>query len=363
MISGLTMVDDFTGGGGGGGGKVEGGKFERGTQPQDTLPVVPFQSTSAAALEAGQANEKPEFANTIVRVRSAIRAPAGEALGSMILVLFGLSVQCQVMLSKNPGVAPAQAGEFLSIGFGWGTGLALGVWLTGGASGGHISPVVTIAMAIFRGFSWRRVPVYILAQLFGAWFGAIIVYANYFHAIDIVEGGQGVRTIAGTAGLFALYTPEYVPAANAFFNEFLCSFLLMIAVFSVTDNSGGALPLGLAPMILFIVVLTISQGFGLQTGAGISPARDLGPRIMTSMVGYGQDGAFAWLILLRDSDRGALHAVFNYRDQFWLWCMQAGPLAGGLIGAIVYDLLIFVGPQSPFNKPCVSSSPLTSLSR
>jgi len=34
--------------------------------------------------------------------------------------------------------------------------------------------------------------------------GAALIYANYFHAIDIVEGGRGVRTLT-TAGLFSTY--------------------------------------------------------------------------------------------------------------------------------------------------------------
>lgn len=47
--------------------------------------------------------------------------------------------------------------------------------------------------------------VYICAQLLGGIVGAAIVYANYFHAIDIFEGGRGVRTLS-TASLFSSYT-------------------------------------------------------------------------------------------------------------------------------------------------------------
>ena len=58
-------------------------------------------------------------------------------------------------------------------------------------------------MATFRGFPWRKVPGYILAQYFGAWLGAIVVYANYFHAIDLIDGGQ--KTVPGTAAFFGAY--------------------------------------------------------------------------------------------------------------------------------------------------------------
>ena len=46
--------------------------------------------------------------------------------------------------------------------------------------------------------------IYILAQLFGGFVGAAVVYATYYNAINIVEGGTGVRTLE-TAGLFATY--------------------------------------------------------------------------------------------------------------------------------------------------------------
>lgn len=58
---------------------------------------------------------------------------------------------------------------------------------------------------MFRGFPWRKVPAYMLAQLLGGIVGAAIVYANYFHAINLFEGGSGVRTVPGTASLFGTY--------------------------------------------------------------------------------------------------------------------------------------------------------------
>lgn len=79
------------------------------------------------------------------------------------------------------------------------------MWVSSGISGGHINPAVTIAFATFRDFPWRKVPAYIFAQLMGGLCGAAIVYANYIHAIDLVEGGRNIRTVPGTAGLFSTY--------------------------------------------------------------------------------------------------------------------------------------------------------------
>jgi hypothetical protein len=158
-----------------------------------------------------------------------IREPAAEALGTMMLCLVGISINCQVSLSADPAIAPGQVGVYLSQCIGWAFALALGVWISAGISGGHCNPVVchaasfvlsqlsvdwqvTVAMAIFRGFPWRKVPVYIFAQVFGAFIGALIVYSNYFHAIDIFEGGAGVRTVPGTASFFS----PYVVRASSF---------------------------------------------------------------------------------------------------------------------------------------------------
>jgi aquaglyceroporin related protein len=64
---------------------------------------------------------------------------------------------------------------------------------------------VTLSFAIFRGFPWKKVPVFIFAQIMGGLCGAAIIYANYIHAIDLFEGGRGIRTVPGTASLFSTY--------------------------------------------------------------------------------------------------------------------------------------------------------------
>lgn len=67
---------------------------------------------------------------------------------------------------------------------------------------------MTLSLAVFRGFPWKKVPVFFLAQTLGAMCGAGIIYANYFHAIDLFEGGRGIRTLS-TASLFATYAVSF----------------------------------------------------------------------------------------------------------------------------------------------------------
>ena len=57
-----------------------------------------------------------------------------------------------------------------------------------------------------------------------------------------------------------------------------------------TDKQNGPLPPGILPLAIFFTVIAIGSGLGMETGGAINPARDLGPRILTAMVGYGRAG-------------------------------------------------------------------------
>ncbi|KAG6840565.1 hypothetical protein C0991_005841 [Blastosporella zonata] len=207
---------------------------------------------------------------------------------------------------------------------------------------------VTLSLAVYRGFPWRKVPVYITAQLFGGIMGAAFVYWQYSHAINIYEGGNGARTLA-TAGLFATYAVrtilfvytliltitaqlDYMTAVSCFFSEFFATAVLLILIFAMTDKRNTPPPSGLAPLLLFILVLGIAAALGMQTGFAINPARDFGPRLLTSMVGYGK-------------------AVYTFRNQYWIWCPIMAPFLGALAGAGFYDLFLYTGEDSIFNRP------------
>ncbi|KAF8876406.1 aquaporin-like protein [Infundibulicybe gibba] len=260
-----------------------------------------------------------------------IREPFAEFMGVAVLILFGTGVVCQVTLSSSTAVAPSPKGEYLSINFGWAVGTAMGVWVSGGVSGGHINPAITIALATYRGFPWKKVPIYILAQFLGGITGAAIVYANYFHAIDISEGGRGVRTLT-TAALFTSYPLDYMTNVSCFFSEFISSVILLIGVLAMNDKNNLAVPAGLPPLFIFFLILGIGVSLGMETGYSINPARDLGPRILTSVVGCGK-------------------VVFTFRNQYWLWCLAIPPIMGAQVGAFLYDAFIFTGEESIFNKP------------
>ncbi|KAJ6610467.1 aquaporin-like protein [Mycena sp. CBHHK59/15] len=265
------------------------------------------------------------------KYRQTIREAAAEFTGVMILIIFGTGVDCQVVLSSVTAVASSQKGSYLSINFGWAIGTALGVWVSAGISGGHINPAVTLALAVWRGFPWKKVPVYIFSQVMGGLVGAALVYANYIHAIDLFEGGRHVRTLS-TASLFSTYALPYMTNVSCFFSEFLATAVLLIVVLATTDPHNSPPPPGLLPLVLFILILGHGVSLGMETGYAMNPARDLGPRLLTSMVGYGSQ-------------------VYTFRSQYWLWCPVIATFLGAQIGTIFYDVFLFNGPESRVNRP------------
>lgn len=272
-----------------------------------------------------------QYPNRWAKIREHIREPAAELLGTMILILVGTGVNCQFALSADPNVSPSPKGSYLGFNITWGCGAALGVWVSVGVSGGHINPAVTLGMAVFRGLPWFKAFTYILGQIIGAWLGALIVFANYARGIDIFEGGAGEKTLK-TASLFSTYPLAYVSSTNCFFDEFIGTFILVFVVFAISDKHNSSVHPSLIPLVIFMLILGIGAAFGMQTGYAINPARDLGPRIMTAMVGYGSQ-------------------VFTFRHNYWIWGPIIASCCGGLVAGLLYDLFIYRGSDSFINYP------------
>ncbi|KOS21917.1 Aquaporin-3 [Escovopsis weberi] len=259
------------------------------------------------------------------RTRELFRDAFSEFFGTMILILFGDGVVAQVVLSND------MKGDYLSICWGWGIGVMLGVYVAG-KSGAHLNPAVTFANCLFRGHPWRKFPVYLLAQLLGAMLGAAIVYGNYRSAIDAFEGGADVRTVTGataTAGIFCTYPAPFMTKTGMFFSEFIASSILIFVIFALVDQNNIAAG-NLLPLCLFFLIVGIGACFGWETGYAINLARDFGPRLVSFMIGYG-------------------HEVWS-TGGYYFWVPMVAPFCGCAFGGFLYDVFIYTG-KSPVNTP------------
>jgi len=269
------------------------------------------------------------------RIRHFMRDPFAEFMGTFTMIMFGDGSVAQVLLSANPKLPAGDQnkGQYQSISWGWGIGVMLGVYVAG-CAGGHLNPAVTFANCMFRGFPWRKWPIYACAQVSGCFCAAAVIYGNYKSAIDEYEGGAGIRTVPGysdtaTAGVFNTYPQPFLSTTGQFFSEFVTSTMLMFCIFALKDdNNLGAG--NLTPLMLFFLIFGLGATLGWETGYAINLARDFGPRLFTFFVGYG-------------------HEVWTAGNHYF-WVPMIAPFFGCTFGGFLYDLMLYTG-SSPINMP------------
>jgi MIP family channel proteins len=243
------------------------------------------------------------------------REAAAEFLGTFILIVFGVGVVAQTVLSREAN------GSYLGINLGWGLGVMLGVYVAGGVSGAHLNPAVTLALALRRGFPWAKVPPFVMAQVAGAFVAAAVVYLTYYEAFTAFDGGaRQVLGAQGTAGIFATYPQPFLSTMGGFVDQVVGTALLMATILAITDQRNNATPPWLTPLVVGGIVVAIGVAFGFNAGYAINPARDLGPRLFTAVAGWGG-------------------GVFTAASAWW-WVPVVAPCVGAVVGALTYDLLV-----------------------
>lgn len=240
---------------------------------------------------------------------------AAEFIGTMIILLFGSGVCAMVVLFASGSPGEVVNGGYTNITIGWALGVMFGVYATTRISGAHLNPAVTLALAVYRGFPWSKVVPYSVSQTLGAFAGVSIVFFNYREAFQRFDPG-----LEKTAGIFTTFPAFPDVLAAGFFDQVIGTALLLFLVFALTDERNHTLPAHYAPAAIGLIVLAIGISFGKLHGYAINPARDFGPRVFTFLAGFKNNG-------------------FNAGSGLW-WIPIAGPLAGGLVGAGLYDLTI-----------------------
>jgi glycerol uptake facilitator protein len=278
---------------------------------------------------------------TIGRITGLYGELMSEFLGTFVLIAFGDGVVAMAVAAlpgsgrtAGPTVIFQAAGDWLLITWGWAMAVAFGVWVAGGVSGAHLNPAVTLAFAVRRKFAWRKVLPYWGAQVVGAFVGAALVFLVYHSAIDAFNlaaktprsGGQALSTYS----IFATFPAAYFHGAvwGPLIDQIVGTAFLLIFVVALIDMRNTAVGSNLAPLAIGLAVAAIGMSYGANAGYAINPARDFGPRLFAYFAGWGK------VALPGTYHLGGL----NFSDYFWIPIV--GPLIGGIVGVILYDLFI-----------------------
>src|SRR3954466_11419816 len=162
--------------------------------------------------------------------RGVVREMLAEFLGTFVLIVFGVGVVAQVVLSKSA------AGSTLSINIAWGLAVTMGCYVCAGVTGAHLNPAVTLALAAHRRFPWAKVLPYSIAQVAGAFVASIVVFVTYHEALNAFDGGvRQVLGPQGTAGIWATYPQPFLTVIpGGFVDQVVGTALLVGVIFGIT---------------------------------------------------------------------------------------------------------------------------------
>ncbi|WP_028783905.1 MIP/aquaporin family protein [Thalassobacillus devorans] len=233
-----------------------------------------------------------------------------EIIGTMILIIFGGGVVGGVVLKDSK----AEGSGWVVITIGWGLAVAMAVYAVGQFSGAHINPAVTLGFAAVGEFPWAKVPMYITAQMIGAFIGGVIVFLNYLPHWRKTED-QGAKL-----AVFSTDPAVRSPFSNLV-SEIIGTFVLVMGLMFIGANEFTE---GLNPMIVGALIVAIGMSLGGTTGYAINPARDLGPRLAHAFLPIPGKGASDW---------------------GYAWIPVVGPAIGGIYGAVFYRAM-FLGEFS-----------------
>lgn len=253
----------------------------------------------------------------------------GEFVGTFILVFFGCGSVAAAVLTN------AQMGIF-QVAIVWGIAIALAIHLTGSLSGAHLNPAVTLAMAAFGGFPRNLVPGYLVTQLASAFTAAAVLHGLFGSALIDFEAAQSITRGQSGSEASAMIYGEFFPnpggrplaeseasigLLRAFFVEAVGTCVLLLAICGLTDPHNKGRSELLAPVGIGLTVTILISLLAPLTQACFNPARDLGPRLFSSVAGWGG-------------------VPFSANGQGWWIVYILGPILGGLLGGFIHKFLL-----------------------
>ena len=273
--------------------------------------------------ESGDAHStdirRPMHSGTAAMSRQNIGELISEAVATFIIIGLGDSAACMSVLYDPSPYANAYWGICIT----WGLAVTIAIYVTGSVSGTHANPAVTLSLAMFRGFPWKKVIPYGIAQVVGAFIGAAIVYVLFAPVIDHYNQVHHLtREAGGAADVFFTHPGLVVTPMHALLDQVILTAFLLFGIFAITEQYNEMAPgANSGALVIGLLVATIGASMGYLEAWAINPARDFGPRLFAYFAGWGSS---------------ALPAPHDY----W-WIPIVGPLMGGIVGAAAYQWLIY----------------------
>lgn len=230
-----------------------------------------------------------------------------EFIGTAILVLLGNGVVANVVLKGTKG----NGSGWIVITAGWAFAVFCGV-VVAQPSGAHLNPAVTLGLAFSGSFAWSQVTGYIVAQIVGAMTGTTMVWAMYKKHYDASSDNPEGQLATFATG------PAIPHTLTNVVSEVIGTFVLVFGVLWAGAGSNVAGLAALGPLPVTLIVFAIGLSLGGTTGYAINPARDLGPRIMHTLLPM----------------KGKQGSNWGYA-----WIPIAGPVTGAAIAAVTFGLI------------------------
>ncbi|CAI4228674.1 unnamed protein product [Auanema sp. JU1783] len=259
-----------------------------------------------------------------------IRELLAECIGTFFLLLIGNSANVQA--------AVAAGGNSTSCHIAWGIGFMFAVFLAASISGAHLNPAISFAQWLLGNVPFWKLPMYMFAQVVGAYLGSAVTYFGHHDDLHKIDGG--IRYVTGskaTAGLFTTFPSAHMSVWGSFLDQVIGTAILSGLICLITDKR-HQIPSAFVPPLAGGIMSMVAMTYGANGGFAINPARDLGPRLFCLCSGYGWE-------------------VFSFNNYGYFWIPIVGPFVGALIGAWLYKL--FVGLHGMNEVLEVSDAPST----
>lgn len=226
-----------------------------------------------------------------------------ELIGTMILIILGNGVVAGVLLNKSK----AKDAGWVVITFGWGFAVMIAAYVVGHISGAYLNPALTIGFAVAGKIAWSQVFPMILAQMIGAFLGAVVVWLHYLPHWKETDDAAAKLAVFSTG-----------PAIRSSFANVLSEIIgtaVLVFVLLAFGAKGLVFADGVQTIAVAFLIVAIGMSLGGTTGYAINPARDLGPRIAHAILPIAGKGSSDW---------------------GYAWVPVIGPIIGAILAAVLY---------------------------